>query len=83
MSEIYSIYCSVGSFVVTDLSFGIGEGPIYLSGIHCHGSEERLVNCSRNLENLANCTHSQDVGVRCQGIVPSLLCMCNLEHVQY
>ena len=64
------------SIEVTDLSFGSGDSSIYLNGIHCDGGEERLIDCPRNLGNLATCDHSQDVGVRCQGAYYHLLNAC-------
>ena len=48
--------------------FGAGTGPIHLDGVDCRGSESRLIDCSRSPS--VNCTnnHSEDAGVRCQGL---------------
>ena len=48
--------------------FGAGTGPIYLDGVNCGGSESRLIDCPRSP--IVNCTnnHSEDAGVRCQGL---------------
>ncbi len=53
-----------GSLPVTDLRFGGGEGEVFLGNVHCQGTEERLVDCPSNP---TNCSHTRDVGVRCQG----------------
>ena len=52
--------------------FGAGVGPIYLSGVYCTGNEANLTNCSRS--SIVNCLrgHSEDAGVRCQGMVDIL-----------
>ena len=47
------------------MGFGAGSGPIYLDDVGCSGSELRLVNCSYS-HDTADCTHSEDAGVRCQ-----------------
>ena len=48
--------------------FGAGVGPIYLGGVGCTGSEANLTDCSHS--SIVNCLrgHSEDAGVRCQGM---------------
>jgi deleted-in-malignant-brain-tumors protein 1 len=43
--------------------FGQGEGPIFLSRVHCRGNEQNLTSCWHSLE--VDCIHSQDAGVSC------------------
>ena len=48
--------------------FGAGTGTIYLDNVGCTGSEAKLIDCSRS--STVSCTygHSEDAGVRCQGM---------------
>ena len=58
--------------------FGQGLGPIWLENVLCAGTESTIASCGHLGVNLArNCTHSEDVGVRCyrlQGIGTCFLC---------
>ena len=51
-------------------SFGAGTDPVFLSDLQCIGSETNLLECRySNFIQLANnhyCTHSRDVGLRCE-----------------
>ena len=46
--------------------------PIYLDNVRCNGSESSLLNCTSNEVGMNNCDHSEDAGVRCNGM---LLCV--------
>ncbi|MCY4451861.1 MAG: putative Ig domain-containing protein [Immundisolibacterales bacterium] len=48
--------------------FGRGTGPIHLDDVLCKGTEARLVDCPRVRNRRVgynNCSHGEDVGVRC------------------
>ena len=45
--------------------FGSGSGTIFLDNLGCSGSEANLLDCTH--ASGSTCTHSKDVGVRCQG----------------
>ena len=47
--------------------FGSGTGTIYLDNVGCTGSENRLIDCSRNSVVTCSNGHLEDAGVRCQG----------------
>ena len=47
--------------------FGEGGGIIYKQNIQCNGSENTLEDCPAS-EDVYDCTHSDDAGVRCQGM---------------
>jgi len=49
--------------------FGAGTGPIHLDDVNCNGRENNLVDCLHS--SIVNCTfgHSEDAGVRCQGLL--------------
>ena len=48
--------------------FGSGTGTIYLDNVACTGSENRLIDCSRNSVVTCSNGHLEDAGVRCQGL---------------
>ena len=50
--------------------FGQGGGQIVLDDVQCTGSENRLLACTsaRILDISSNCKHSEDAGVRCEGM---------------
>ena len=61
----------LGITVYTSSStFGAGTDPIFLSDLQCVGSEANLLECrNSNFIQLVNnryCTHSRDVGLRCE-----------------
>ena len=45
--------------------FGIGDGPILLDGVNCSGNETFLLDCPSNEYYSNNCSHDQDVGLKC------------------
>ena len=50
---------------VTRESFGPGVGPIFLYGVNCDGTENRLVECPTRCYYSYDVNHNQDVGVKC------------------
>ena len=46
--------------------FGQGSGPIFFTNVHCSGTEMNLLECPRTTFVGTACTHSRDVGLRCQ-----------------
>ena len=47
--------------------FGQGTGPIWLDDLSCSGSELTLLQCSHRGLGSHNCSHNEDVSVRCSG----------------
>ena len=48
--------------------FGAGVGLIYLNNVGCTGAETSLVQCSYTTASSCTNAHSEDAGVRCQGM---------------
>ena len=49
------------------LGFGAGSGPILFSELACIGNESIITECHHLLTGVHNCSHSEDVGVVCEG----------------
>ena len=56
--------------------FGSGNGSILLDNVVCRGTESSLLQCSTNPIGQHNCDHSEDAGVRCEGMY---LQKCNID----
>ena len=53
--------------------FGQGLRSIWLDSVMCIGSESTLASCGHlGVGNIRRCNHSEDAGVRCDGIIPSM-----------
>uniref|UniRef100_A0A8D2ZWF0 Neurotrypsin n=1 Tax=Scophthalmus maximus TaxID=52904 RepID=A0A8D2ZWF0_SCOMX len=55
-----------GHCVVSDGTFGEGVGLILLDDVHCAGSETSLLDCPHGIWGRTDCSHGEDVGVRCR-----------------
>ena len=62
------IHIILGAQSFTGAYFGERYGPIVLDNLACTGSESSLFDCTGNAVGVHNCDHSEDAGVRCQGI---------------
>ena len=66
--------------------FGQGSGPIFLTNVHCSGSEMSLLECPRTVFVGTACTHSRDVGLRCQRkliFAIIVIALCTQCHVKF
>ena len=68
--------CATDSVALNSAHFGAGTGSIFLDGLGCSGSEQRLIDCSRSSTVSCFSGHNEDAGVRCQGMYLSGTMMC-------
>jgi len=55
--------------------YGPGSGRIWLDGVHCDGTEESLVWCSRSEWGITKHSHIKDVSINClPGLLTALIC---------
>ena len=57
----------IDALAFSSTQFGVGVGPLRLSGVQCSGSERLLIQCSRSLHIACN-SWRRGAGVRCQGL---------------
>ena len=69
----------LGAVAFGNAHFGAGVGPIYLDDVECSGGESTLANCSTRSLIYCYSGHSEDAGVRCQGIVSFLTATVTLS----
>ena len=78
---------SIITFLLTDgkyyssAYFGAGSGKIWLEDVACTTSNTKLLQCSSSPIGEETCSHSEDAGVGCEGVLlavfHSLLpCLC-------
>ena len=61
-----SINCFItDALAFSNAHFGSGSGSIFLDNVGCSGGESSLLDCYYVS---STCSHSEDVGVRCQGL---------------
>ena len=63
------VFFNAGVQSLSNAHFGRGDGLILLSYVGCSGEEESLLNCTRGGFGINYCSHYEDAGVRCPGIV--------------
>ncbi len=76
--------------VLGSARFGPGRGPILFSELFCIGNESVIAECGHDNSGGYNCSHSEDVGVVCEGqsvwggmegrYYLCLLCVCFCMH---
>ena len=58
----------LGSVAVGGAYLGGENGDIFLDNVVCRGTESSLLECRTNPIGQHNCNHSEDAGVKCEGI---------------
>ena len=67
-SLVTFLFISTDAVAFRNAHFGGGIGTIHLDGVGCTGGETNLTDCSRSSTVSCFHGHSQDAGVRCQGL---------------
>ena len=63
------LFFSIDAVAFSNAHFGAGNGPIHLHVVGCNGSETNLTDCPEvRSHNYCLQGHSEDAGVRCQGL---------------
>ena len=57
-----------GGTAYSNAHYGSGSGPIYLTDVSCTSSKTSLLQCNSDPILSGSCTHSEDAGVKCEGI---------------
>ena len=67
--KLNQVFVSTDSVAFHYAYFGAGNGTIHLHVVGCIGNETKLIDCPEVRSN-RNCLqgHSEDAGVRCQGL---------------
>ena len=60
-----------GARAYSSAYFGQGVGDIHMTYVRCIGTESRLLSCSYSTTSRYSCSHYEDAGVRCPGMMPS------------
>ena len=59
---------STGAVAFSNAHFGAGSGTILLDDVGCTGSEANLTDCPQSSSVYCRYGHTEDAGVRCQGL---------------
>ena len=68
VSNVLFKLCLAGAVPVFGGFFGEGSGPIFIDDAVCSGKESSLLNCPFSAIGLHDCDHTEDAGVKCEGI---------------
>ena len=52
----------------SNVYYGAGSGPIYLTDVLCTSSKTHLLQCKSDPILSGGCSHSEDAGVKCEGM---------------
>ena len=85
MSTILTMHTFISTDAVafSRAHFGAGTGTIYLDNVGCTGSETNLIDCTRSSTVSCFSGHSEDAGVRCQGLRTTVHKCCSVLVLLY
>ena len=87
--SICFLYTNSGAIPYTNAFFGPTRGSLLIDNVQCRGSEDNILNCSRNPIGVLHsyCDHNDDVGIQCPGKYKSakgltdVSKVCNEEYI--
>ena len=59
---------SIGAVAFSNAHFGAGIGSVFLNSVSCSGREIGILDCPFSTST-SSCSHSDDAGMRCQGML--------------
>ena len=65
----YFIHYYIDGKYYTSAYFGAGSGTIWFDNVACTSSNTKLVQCSSSPIGEEDCSHSEDAGVGCEGVL--------------
>ena len=79
--SLSAYFCAIiiGAQALHRAPYGQGTGPIHLDNLYCNSTESRLVACRHNGISVHNCVHSEDAGLRCQGMYIHMPEICSRD----
>jgi len=77
------IVSTTGAVPFSNAHFGAGVGPIHLDNVGCTGTEGSLIECPHSSFVSCYSGHSEDAGVRCQGISACIIAICICKPEKY
>lgn len=60
-------------------NFGVGNGPILLDDLGCHGNESDILQCKSKGWYINNCGHGEDASVSCRKYIPKMCTFINQQ----
>ena len=70
----FELTFTAGGVAYSNARYGSGSGPIYLTDVLCIGSETSLLQCNSDPILSGGCSHSEDAGVKCEGVARRPYC---------
>ena len=67
----YNIIITIilGAIAQVGVYFGQQTAPVVFDSLTCSGKENKLLECTFTAQETSNCSHNQEVGVQCPGML--------------
>ena len=71
--ELIFLVSDTAGIAYSNALFSAGSGPIYLTDVSCTSSKTSLLQCNSDPILSGGCSHSEDAGVKCEGLASDSL----------